>query len=153
MVTKIKVTNSVKEILNDYDADDLLRTVPYDYRLDLDTVHSYSSKVKSTTPISITLTTQILDWITAMAENNNIPLSLLFNFLIETVANCGKIHTKRIKQALDCYYYAAAHDKALFSQILSEYALSDFYKEDIGLSEEGVAYFLATSSKRTRNIK
>ena len=30
---------------------------------------------------------------------------------------------------------------------------SDFYKEDVGLSEEGVAYFLATSSKRTRNIK
>ena len=96
MVTKIKVTNSVKEILNDYDADELLRTVPYDYKLDLDTVYSYSSKVKSTTLISITLTTQILDWITAMAENNNIPLSLLFNFLIETVADCGKIHTKRI---------------------------------------------------------
>lgn len=153
MVTKIKVTNSVKEILNDYDADELLRTVPYDYKLDLTTIRSYSSKVKSTTPISITLTTQILDWLTAMAENNNIPLSLLFNFLIETVANCGKIHTKRIKQALDCYYYAAAHDKSLFSQILSEYALSNFYKEETGLSEEGVAYFLATSSKRTRDIK
>lgn len=153
MVTKIKVTNSVKEILNDYDADELLRTVPYDYKLDLTTVRSYSNKVKSTTPISITLTTQILDWLTAMAENNNIPLSLLFNFLIETVANCGKIHTKRIKQALDCYYYAAAHDKSLFSQILSEYALSNFYKEETGLSEEGVAYFLATSSKRTRDIK
>ena len=153
MVTKIKVTNSVKEILNDYDADDLLRTVPYDYKLDHATVHSYSIKVKPTTSISITLTTQILDWLTAMAENNNIPLSLLFNFLIETVADCGKVHTKRIKQALDCYYYAAAHDKSLFSQILSEYALSDFYKEDIGLSEESVAYFLATSSKRTRDIK
>ena len=153
MVTKIKVTNSVKEILNDYDADDLLRTVPYNYKLDHATVHSYSNKVKPTTSISITLTTQILDWISAMAENNNIPLSLLFNFLIETVANCGKIHTKKIKQALDCYYYAAAHDKSLFSQILSEYALSDFYKEETGLSEEGVAYFLATSSKRTRDIK
>ena len=153
MVAKIKVTNSVKEILNDYDADELLRTVPYDYKPDLATIHSYSSKVKSTTPISITLTTQILDWLTAMAENHNIPFSLLFNFLIETVANCGKIHTKRIKQALDCYYYAAAHDKSLFSQILSEYALSNFYKEDVGLSEEGVAYFLATSSKRTRDIK
>lgn len=153
MVTKIKVTNSVKEILNNYDADDLLRTVPYDYKLDHATVHSYSNKVKPTATISITLTTQILDWITAMAENNNIPLSLLFNFLIETVADCGKIHTKRIKQALDCYYYAAAHDKSLFSQILSEYALSNFYKEETGLSEEGVAYFLATSSKRTRNIK
>ena len=153
MVTKIKVTNSVKEILNDYDADDLLRTVPYDYKLDLTTVRSYSNKVKPTTHISITLTTQILDWLTAMAENNNIPLSLLFNFLIETVANCGKIHTKRIKQALDGYYYAAAHANSLFSQILSEYALSDFYKEETGLSEEGVAYFLATSSKRTRDTK
>ena len=153
MVAKIKVTNSVKEILNDYDADELLRTVPYDYKLDITTVRSYSSNVKSTTPISITLTTQILDWLTAMAENNNIPLSLLFNFLIETVADCGKIHSKRIKQALDCYYYAAAHDKSLFSQILSEYALSSFYKEDIGLSEEHIAYFLATSSKRTRDTK
>lgn len=153
MVAKIKVTNSVKEILNNYDADELLRTVPYDYKPNLNAIYSYSSRVKSTTPISVTLTTQILDWLTAIAENNDISLSLLFNFLIETVADCGKIHTKRIKQALDCYYYAAAHDKALFSQILSEYALSDFYKEDIGLSEEGVAYFLATSSKRTRNIK
>lgn len=153
MVAKIKVTNSVKEILNDYDADELLRTVPYDYKLDLTTVHLYSSKVKPTTSISITLTTQIQDWLTAMAKNHNIPFSLLFNFLIETVANCGKIHTKCIKQALDCYYYAVAHDKSLFSQILSEYALSDFYKEDVGLLEEGVAYFLATSSKRTRDIK
>ena len=69
MVTKIKVTNSVKEILNDYDADELLRTVPYDYKLDLDAIYTYSNKVKSTTPISITLTTQIQDWLTAMAEN------------------------------------------------------------------------------------
>jgi hypothetical protein len=153
MVAKIKVTNSVKEILNDYDADELLRTVPYDYKPNLHDIYSKSSRVKSTTPISVTLTTQILDWLTAIAENNDISLSLLFNFLIETVADCGKVHTKRIKQALDCYYYAAAHDKALFSQILSEYALSNFYKEDVGLSEEGVAYFLATSSKRTRDIK
>lgn len=153
MVTEIKVTNSVKEILDDYDADALLRTVPYDYKLNPTTVRSYSSKVKSTTPISITLTSQIQDWINAMAENHNIPFSLLFNFLIETVANCGKIHTKKIKQALDCYYYAAAHDRPLFSQILSEYALSGFYKEETGLSEEHIAYFLATSSKRTRNTK
>lgn len=145
MVAKIKVTNSVKEILNDYDADELLRTIPYDYKPNIDAIHTYSSKVKSTTPISITLTTRIHDWINAMAKNHNIQFSLLFNFLIETVANCGKINTKNIKKALDCYYYAAAHDKSLFSQILSEYALSDFYKEDTGLSEEGIAYFLTTS--------
>lgn len=152
MVTKIKVTNSVKEILNNYDADDLLRTVPYDYRLDHATVHSYSNKVKPTATISITLTTQILDWITAMAQNNNLSLSLVFNFLVETVADCGKINSKKIKQALDCYYYAVANDRELASQILSEYALSSYY-EKTGLSEEGVAYFLATSNKRTRDTK
>lgn len=153
MVTKvIKVTNSVKQILNDYDADDLLRTVPYNYKLDRATVHSYSNKVKPTTSISITLTTQILDWLTAMAQNNNLSLSLLFNFLVETVADCGKINSKKIKQALDCYYYAVANDRELASQILSEYALSSYY-EKTGLNEEGVAYFLATSNKRTRNIK
>ena len=157
MVTEIKVTNSVKEILNDYDADALLRTVPYDYKLNPTTVHSYSSKIKSTTPISITLTTQILDWLTAMAENHNIPFSLLFNFLIETVADCGKIHTKNIKQALDCYYYALNHNKSLFSRILEGYSNSGFYYTEEtkatpnpGLNEEGIAYFLTLSEERKK---
>lgn len=153
MVTKvIKVTNSVKQILNDYDANDLIKTVPHNYRLDRAVVYSYAQRVKPINTISITLTTQILDWLTAMAQNNNLSLSLVFNFLVETVADCGKINSKKIKQALDCYYYAVANDRELASQILSEYALSSYY-EKTGLSEEGVAYFLATSNKRTRNIK
>lgn len=147
MELKIKITTSTKEIINNYDADDLLRTIPYDYRLNQATLNLYKAKPAITS--SITLTEQIYNWLNAMAKNNNIPFSLLFNFLIETIADCGKTHTKKIKQALDCYYYAVAHDKSLFSQILSGYALSGFYNENVGLSEEGVAYFLATSSERT----
>ena len=150
---EIMVTNTTKDVLQLYDENDLLRTIPNNYKVDSLVLKSYAKRCKPTQSVELNLTESHIDFLTALAQNANAPLSLLFNFLIETVADCGKIHTKRIKQALDCYYYAAAHDKALFSQILSEYALSDFYKEDIGLSEEGVAYFLATSSKRTRNIK
>lgn len=150
MVVNIKITDPVKDILKIYDADDLLRTIPYDYKQpDRNTLKLYSDKVKSTTPTDITLTEQIYDWLTAIAQNTNAPLSLIFNFLIETAANCGKIHTKNIKRALDCYYDAVNNNKPLFLEILSKYADSAFYNKERGLSEEDVAYFLAISDERT----
>lgn len=147
------ITNVTKDVLQLYDENDLLRTIPNNYKLNSLILKSYSKHCKPTQLVELNLTESHINFLTALAQNANAPFSLVFNFLIETVADCGKIHTKRIKQALDCYYYAVAHDKELFSKILSEYALSNFYKEDVGLSEEGVAYFLATSTKRTRNIK
>ena len=142
---EIIVTNSTKDILQVYDENDLLCTIPNNYKVDPLTLKLYAKRCEPTQSVELNLTESHIDFLTALAQNANVPLSLLFNFLIETVANCGKINTKNIKKALDCYYYAAAHDKSLFSQILSEYALSDFYKEDTGLSEEGIAYFLTTS--------
>lgn len=143
--TQSAVTETVNDILARYDADDLLRTVPYDIQINHETVRVYQSKNKPTKNITLTLSEQMHDWLTALSENNNIPIAPLFNFLIEVIANCGRVNTKDIKHALDCYYYSAAHDKTLFSRILSAYAESDFYDPDEGLSEEGVAYFLATS--------
>lgn len=151
------VTNSTKDILQVYDENDLLRTIPNNYKVDSLTLKSYAKRCKPTQSVQLNLTESHINFLTALAENNNIPLSLLFNFLIETVANCGKIHTKRIKQALDCYYYALNHDKTLFSRILEGYSNSGFYyteetktKPNPGLNEEGVAYFLTLSEEREK---
>lgn len=154
---EIMVTNSTKDILQVYDENDLLRTIPNNYKVDSLTLKSYAKRCKPTQSVQLNLTESHINFLTALAENNNIPLSLLFNFLIETVTNCGKIHTKRIKQALDCYYYALNHDKTLFSRILEGYSNSGFYyteetktKPNPGLNEEGVAYFLTLSEEREK---
>lgn len=143
--TQLVVTTTVEDILARYDADDLLRTVPYNIQINREAVRVYENKNTPTKKLTLTLSEQMYNWLTDLSENNNIPIALLFNFLIETIANCGRVHTKDIKHALDCYYYSVAHDKTLFSRILSAYAESNFYDPDEGLSEEGVAYFLATS--------
>lgn len=148
-----KITDSAKDILNNYDADDLLHTIPHDYKLNPIILKTYKNKIKSTTPTSITLSTQTYNWLTALSENNNVPFSLIFNFLIETVADCGKVNTKNIKRALDCYYYAVNHDRSLFSQILDKYVESGFYDEETGLDEEGIAYFLTVSEDGRKLIK
>lgn len=147
MVVDVKVTNSTQDILKNYDADDLLRTIPYNYQLDMRALMTYKEKTKSTTKTTVQLSTQIHEWLMDLSKNNDIAPSLLFNFLIETVANCGKIHTKNIKHALDCYYYAATYNRSLLAEILSEYAQSSFYSNETGLSEDGVAYFLAMSEE------
>lgn len=151
------VTTEVKDILQVYDENDLLRTIPNNYKVDSLTLKSYAKRCKPTQSVQLNLTESHINFLTALAENNNIPLSLLFNFLIENVADCGKIHTKRIKQALDCYYYALNHDKSLFSRILEGYSNSGFYyteetktKPNPGLNEEGVAYFLTLSEEREK---
>lgn len=145
MVVDVKVTSSTQDLLENYDADDLLRTIPYNYQLDMRALMTYKGKIKSTTKTTIQLSNQIHDWLIDLSKNNNIAPSLLFNFLIETVANCGKIHTKNIKNALNCYYYAATYNRSLLAEILSEYAQSNFYSTETGLSEEGVALFLTMS--------
>lgn len=151
------VTTEVKGILQLYDENDLLRTIPNNYKVDSSTLKSYAKRCKPTQSVELNLTESHINFLTALAENNNIPLSLLFNFLIETVANCGKINTKNIKQALDCYYYAVAHDKTLFSRILEGYSNSGFYYTEKtkttpnpGLNEEGVACFLTLSEEREK---
>lgn len=151
------VTIEVKDILQVYDENDLLRTIPNNYKIDSLVLKLYAKRCKPTQSVELNLTESHINFLTALAENANAPLSLLFNFLIENVADCGKINTKNIKQALDCYYYAAAHDKALFSRILESYSNSGFYyteetkaKPNPGLNEEGIACFLTLSEERKK---
>lgn len=154
---EIMVTNSAKDILQVYDENDLLRTIPNNYKVDSLALKSYAKRCEPTQSVELNLTESHINFLTALAQNANAPLSLLFNFLIETVADCGKINTKNIKQALDCYYYALNHDKTLFSRILEGYSNSGFYYTEEtkatpnpGLNEEGIACFLTLSEEREK---
>lgn len=154
---EIMVTNSAKDILQLYDENDLLRTIPNNYKVDSLIVKSYAKRCKPTQSVELNLTESHINFLTALAKNANTPMSLVFSFLVETVADCSKINTKNIKQALDCYYYAVAHDKSLFSRILEGYSNSGFYyteetkaKPNPGLNEEGVACFLTLSEERKK---
>jgi len=153
----LPLSDHVKNILNDYDAEKLLNTIPDNYFsehfLPPASVLERKIKLPIDTSTPVTLSKKSCEWLKGASSNQQISLSLLFNFLIECVADCGKIHTKNISRALDCYYYAVNNDKELFSRILSEYADSVYYNDEIGLSEEGIAYFLTLSQERTSYIK
>lgn len=142
---EIKITNEVKQILNNYNEKDLLSraiaTEPNQKALNI-----YAEKVKPKHPYNIDEKTINL----IQHFNLSAPIALVFNFLIETCCDCSKVHTKRIAHALNCYYNALNNDKKLFSQILNEYADSIFYNEEIGLSEEDIAHFLTTSNERSK---
>ena len=77
----------------------------------------------------------------------------VFNFLIETVVDCGKIQTKAITRALNNYYEVASNSfddeksKNLFKKVLDGYSESGFYDYHQCLSEEGIADFLTISGE------
>ena len=83
----------------------------------------------------------------------NAPISLVFNFLIETVADCGKIQTKAITRASNNYYEVASNSfddeksKNLFKKVLDGYSNSGFYDYHQCLSEQGIADYLTISEE------
>lgn len=157
MELTLNVSPEAKNILEIYDENDLLRTVPNDYKLNSNMLNIYKKRIKSLVSVQINLSSDRHTQLKSYADNANAPMSLVFSFLIENVVDCGKINTKNIKQALDCYYYAVAHDKSLFSRILEGYSNSGFYyteetkaKPNPGLNEEGIACFLTLSEERKK---
>ena len=114
----------------------------------------YSRTVKSDlSPALITISEASEQYLNATAQNLNAPISLVFNFLIETVADCGKIQTKAITRALNNYYEVASNSfddeksKTLFKKVLDGYSESGFYDYYQCLSEEGIADFLTISGE------
>lgn len=107
------ITTTVKDILDVYDTDRLLTTIPKDYIINPRAIEVYSNRLKlaQKTKQKITLNIQSTQYLNAMAQNYNVPVSLMFNFLIETVCNCGKINTKKVTEALDIYYNLMTTDK------------------------------------------
>lgn len=144
----IPTTLEAKDILEHYNVNDLFRTIPNNYQISSVALNLYNKHCKPTQPVQLNLTEQHYNTLATLAQNVNAPIALVANFLIETVADCGKIQTKAISRALDCYYYALNNDKKIFSRILEGYSNSPFYNKEIGLSEEGVAKFLTISDER-----
>lgn len=150
---EIGITQETKDILDKYDAEQLLNTIPNDYQLTESSLKLYDNKVKILPlPINISLSEETIARLTAISNNTNAPIALVFNFLIENVANCGKIQTKKVAHALDNYYKVALNHNdpilgELLSQILDGYANSGFYDAEEGLSEKGIADFLTLSDE------
>ena len=149
---EINITPEVKDILDKYDTEGLLKTIPRDYQIAPTALAVYSRTVKSDlSPALITISEASEQYLNATAQNLNAPISLVFNFLIETVADCGKIQTKAITRALNNYYEVVANSfddeksKILFKKILDGYANSGFYDYHQCLSEQGIADYLTIS--------
>lgn len=154
---EVKITKETKDILDIYDTEQLLQTVPYDYQVPISAVKIYSKSVTPLpSPVLVTLSDETLNRLNSMAQNCNAELDIIFNFLIENVCNCGKIQTKKIAHALENYYKVVVNHEdqvcgELLNRIFEEYGNSGFYNEKIGLSEEGIANFL-TLSEEGKNI-
>lgn len=151
---EINITPEVKDILDKYDTEKLLKTIPKDYQIASTALAVYSRTVKSDlSPALITISEASEQYLNATAQNLNAPISLVFNFLIETVADCGKIQTKAITRALDNYYKVASNSfddeksKNLFKKVLDGYSESGFYDYHQCLSEQGIADYLTISSE------
>lgn len=153
MELEVKITSETRDILNNYDADKLLDTVSKEYTPNVIAMNIYSEKVKLLPlAIKVDLSEKNIDRITAISKNTSAPISLIFNFLVENVCDCGKIQPKKIAHALENYYKVVVnHDDPvcgeLLNRILEGYGNSGFYNKETGFSEEGIAYFLTLSDK------
>lgn len=141
---EIKITDTVQLILSNYDEKDLL-TRAITTRPNQTALEIYAKKVVPKNKYEIN--DEILNILNEF--NLSGPPMAIFNYLIELVVDCNKVHSKRVKNALDCYYYAVNNDRELFSQILEGFANSPYYEfkdaEGViheGLTEEGVVKFL-----------
>ena len=151
---EINITPEVKDILSKYDTERLLNTIPRGYQITPTALMIYSRTAKpDPSPTLITISEASEQYLNATAQNLNAPISLVFNFLIETVVDCGKIQTKAITRALNNYYEVASNSfddeksKTLFKKVLDGYSNSGFYDYHQCLSEEGIADFLTISSE------
>lgn len=150
---EINTTPEVKDILDEYDTEGLLNTIPKDYQIAPTALAVYSRTAKpDPSPTLITISAKSEQYLNAIAQNLNAPISLVFNFLIETVVDCSKIQTKAITRALNNYYKvflnASKHDEKseiLFKKVSDSYAESGFYDYYQCFSEQGIADFLTIS--------
>ena len=152
---EINITPEVKDTLDKYDTEGLLNTIPRGYQIPSTALAVYSKTAKPSSSATLIIISEASEqYLTATAQNLNVPISLVFNFLIETVVDCGKIQTKAITRALDNYYKvmlnASKHDEKseiLFKKVLDGYAESGFYDYYQCLSEQGIADFLTISEE------
>ena len=161
----VQLSQSAKNILDHYDVNDLLtRTIPQDYHIPNSVcLEIYKLKTKFDTSVILTLNDTALQVLKSYAGNYpDYAHNEILAYLIETVCDLSKIHTKDISEALNKYYEIARTNKMRLIKILDAYANSLYYPKEKelngeiiqteGLTEESLAYFLI-SSERKRIIK
>ena len=159
-----KLPQSVQHILNNYNINDLLtHTIPKDYHISNTGLEIYKKTTKFDNPTTIELNDEAVSKLKSFADNYpNYKQSEVLSYLIDTVCDLSKIHTKDIATALNKYYEIASSDPKRHTAILNAYADSLYYQDPHtdsetgittgGLDEESLAYFLI-SSKRKKLIK
>lgn len=151
---EVNITQEVKDLLDKYDTERLLCTISKDYQISPTALAIYAKTVKPLPlPVLITISDETNKFLYATAQSLNAPVPLVFNFLIETVADGSKIQTKAVTRALNNYYHLLTNSlkdegaKELFSKVLDEYADSVYYDHYQCLSEQGIADFLTISQE------
>lgn len=160
---RLKVSKAVKDILDMYEINKLLGTIPTDYKMNPAYLKVYLSKSNMTEVVDIELTDSHLEYLNNMAKNYNIKASEMLAFLVEMVCNCGKINTKAISRAIDNYYSVVnnmwdsslSEDtrqkyKDLYKELLDEYSESGYGDDKDGntvLSEEAIVRFLDVTNR------
>lgn len=129
----IQVPQAVSHVLNKYDINDLLtRAIPNDYSLSNSAyLEIYKIKTKFDTPVTITLTDAATQVLKSFADNypNYTHIEIL-SYLIETVCDLSKVHTKDISEVLNKYYNIAETDKTRWVTILDAYSNSLYYPKE-----------------------
>lgn len=159
---KVMSTPIVKDILNKYDVNKLLTTIPRDYTIHSKALETYLNKIDTAQVIQIQLelSDDSFTYLKGLSSNHNTTPSNILNYLIEMVADCSKIQSKQVAHALDSYYYMFAeasnrnsthphHEyyRSLFRKFSDLYELY-YYEFDapVTLSDEHIATFLTLSS-------
>lgn len=129
----IQLPQNVKNILDKYDINDLLiRAIPKNYHIANSAyLEIYKIKTKFDTPVTITLTNTATQVLKSFADNyaNYTHIEIL-SYLIETVCDLSKVHTKDISTALNKYYSIAETDKIRWATILDAYSNSLYYPRE-----------------------
>lgn len=153
VVKTIPTTEEVKNILDRYDINSLLKTVPNDYNFS--NMKQLKERIETlmTTTTTVEVTEETITYLNSIAQNYKMPIPIIITFLIENVCDCGKVNTKKVARALDNYYEIITkaigsqdqNARRLFCRLLNEYSESPFYDEQTGLSEKDIADFLTIS--------
>lgn len=153
VVKTIPTTEEVKDILDRYDINSLLKTVPNDYNFSNMKQLKERMETLMITTTTIEVTDETITYLNSIAQNYKMPIPIIITFLVENVCDCGKVQTKKITRALNNYYEITTkavcdqdqNARRLFIRLLNEYSESVFYDEQTGLSEKGIANFLTMS--------
>lgn len=127
-----KVPQTVKNILDKYDVNDLLtRTIPEKYTISNAILNIYKTKTKFNSIVVLEMNEASTKKLKILSANfPEFKRSEILSYFIENVCDLSKIHTKDISEALNKYYSIAETDKTRWITILDAYSNSLYYPKE-----------------------